>query len=131
MSVLFDHSALIAQSAQLSWYLIPLLVMAASLLGSTHCLGMCGGIVMALPPKRSSHLAYHLGRLGGYLLLGALAGLAGNWLLASSPVLTVISALVMGSLLIAMAVRVWQGKPLHLQVIFGKADRARHVNRQQ
>jgi sulfite exporter TauE/SafE len=62
------------------------------LLGSLHCLGMCGPLVMAYslnlkspetPAEGSSpslwgmgcfhHLAYHLGRLMTYALLGALA----------------------------------------------------------
>lgn len=56
------------------------------LLGSTHCLGMCGGIVSALtlglhPDLRRSPvrlapylLAYNAGRIGSYTVAGALAG---------------------------------------------------------
>ena len=61
----------------------------AGLLGSGHCLGMCGGIVGALslgvPPERRRRiggllpwqLAYNLGRVATYVALGALAGWAG------------------------------------------------------
>lgn len=56
----------------------------AGLLGSTHCLGMCGGIVMSLnaslPRGAARHwlpLAYNLGRIGSYVLAGALAGALG------------------------------------------------------
>jgi sulfite exporter TauE/SafE len=74
------------------------------LLGSVHCAGMCGGIVGALsvaPPagrafpipvtltltvRRAAPLrpallnvmAYNLGRIGSYMLAGALAGALGN-----------------------------------------------------
>jgi sulfite exporter TauE/SafE len=55
------------------------------LVGSLHCLGMCGPIAMALP--RSGHtliavmpgrLLYNLGRVTTYSLLGGLAGLLGH-----------------------------------------------------
>lgn len=57
----------------------------AGLAGSGHCLGMCGGIVAALAVAGSNasvgqrfrlNLAYHIGRIGTYSLLGLLAGAA-------------------------------------------------------
>ncbi|WIM05609.1 MAG: sulfite exporter TauE/SafE family protein [Candidatus Nitricoxidivorans perseverans] len=63
--------------------LFPLFVV--GLLGGTHCVGMCGGIVGALSmqapggrPAISVHLAYNLGRIASYVLAGALAGTAGH-----------------------------------------------------
>jgi len=48
------------------------------LLGGTHCIGMCGGIVSALSlgvaSRPSLHLAYNLGRIVSYALAGAIAG---------------------------------------------------------
>jgi len=68
-------------------------------LGSTHCLGMCGGLASALglntqsaPAQNktiaSSHqssfptllLAYNLGRITSYCIAGLIVGLAGFWL---------------------------------------------------
>jgi sulfite exporter TauE/SafE len=57
-------------------------VFVASLLGSLHCAGMCGGFLAfavgagATPAPRRWRLqaAYHLGRLTTYTILGALAG---------------------------------------------------------
>ncbi len=58
-------------------------------LGSTHCLGMCGGIVGALnaglpePRRRSTlrralhHVTYNAGRITTYVVAGTLAGLIG------------------------------------------------------
>ncbi|NHR06007.1 sulfite exporter TauE/SafE family protein [Chromobacterium haemolyticum] len=53
----------------------------AGLLGGGHCMGMCGGIVAALtlnlPPETGRWrimLAYNLGRIGSYALIGALLG---------------------------------------------------------
>ena len=59
------------------------------LLGSTHCLGMCGGIVSALTfgvradLRRSAWtlgpylLAYNAGRIGSYVIAGLIAGAVG------------------------------------------------------
>jgi len=63
------------------------------LLGSGHCIGMCGGIVSALnlgigddlgrQPGRlfAFHLAYNGGRITSYLLVGLLAGALGGSLM--------------------------------------------------
>jgi sulfite exporter TauE/SafE len=53
------------------------------LLGTGHCLGMCGPLVVALPggrPGLSPHLLYHLGRLSTYTVVGAALGLLGGQL---------------------------------------------------
>lgn len=60
-------------------------VVVASLLGSLHCVGMCGGLVSfyagsdAAPrgARWAAHGAYHLTRLAAYALLGASAGQLG------------------------------------------------------
>ena len=56
------------------------------LLGGTHCVGMCGGIVGALTVQIPGavqrqwpiHLAYNLGRIATYILLGAAMGALGT-----------------------------------------------------
>ncbi len=57
-------------------------VFIASLLGSPHCAGMCGGFVGLYASNTgssiSSHAAYNIGRLLTYSILGALAGLLGS-----------------------------------------------------
>jgi sulfite exporter TauE/SafE len=56
-------------------------VLVASLLGSVHCAGMCGGFVCFYSAGGGTgtraHLAYNAGRLASYLLLGLAAGLIG------------------------------------------------------
>jgi hypothetical protein len=65
------------------------LVFTFGFLGSTHCVGMCGPIVVAysLPLAASgatrtglvlAHLAYNAGRITTYTALGAVAGAAGH-----------------------------------------------------
>ncbi len=61
-------------------------IVAASLLGSTHCAGMCGPFVLLMVGKPGATslsttiklAAYHLGRLTTYLLFGLLAGTFGQ-----------------------------------------------------
>ncbi|MBK9615710.1 MAG: sulfite exporter TauE/SafE family protein [Uliginosibacterium sp.] len=62
-----------------------LAVFVLGLLGGTHCIGMCGGIVSALSiPSASAgpiwprQLAYNLGRITTYAMLGVLAGAVGS-----------------------------------------------------
>lgn len=58
-------------------------VFIASLIGSTHCAGMCGAfLAVAVTDERQTsrtalHAAYNLGRLATYTALGAIAGLLG------------------------------------------------------
>ena len=67
-----------------------LLILTTAFLGSVgHCIGMCGGIVVAyssnkIKPESSylqqtaSHLAYNFGRVATYTVLGGLFGLLGR-----------------------------------------------------
>lgn len=62
-----------------------LAIFVVGLLGGTHCIGMCGGIVTALTvqmpndkPRWSLHLAYNFGRITTYAAAGALAGGVGS-----------------------------------------------------
>lgn len=60
------------------------------LLGSLHCIGMCGPIAMLLPVSKTNTtkkhiqiLLYHLGRIVAYSLLGLVFGLVGKGLFVS------------------------------------------------
>lgn len=64
---------------------MPLTAFAIGLLGSFHCLGMCGPIALALPVRDQAslrrwvgQLTYNLGRISTYALLGGLFGLFGQ-----------------------------------------------------
>jgi hypothetical protein len=66
-----------------------LAVFLVGLLGGTHCIGMCGGIVSALTLQAPGgatrwplHLAYNLGRIATYAAAGGLAGAVGGAALA-------------------------------------------------
>lgn len=80
--------ALVSQSAAGIWPLL-LSVLSASLLGSLHCVMMCGPLVAVYSTagcgensskKGTVHAAYHLGRGLVYVGVGALGGMAGSYL---------------------------------------------------
>ena len=85
-----------------SSYLALLLI---GLLGGTHCIGMCGGIVSALSmgvgSRPALHLAYNAGRIISYMLAGAIAGALGEASLALADQLPVrIMLLVLANLML-------------------------------
>lgn len=53
-------------------YLIIFTGLITGLVGSTHCVGMCGGLVMALSKSKKGNFFYQLGRLIGYLSIGVI-----------------------------------------------------------
>lgn len=52
----------------------------AGLLGSVHCVGMCGAFAASCARTRTGLPAWHLGRVATYAALGALAGAVGQLL---------------------------------------------------
>ena len=87
---------------------LALTVLGASLAGSLHCAGMCGGFVAfyaGVGGRRAGfgHAAYNLGRLAAYATLGALAGTLGAALdLAAAPAGIQRGAAVLAGVLIAL-----------------------------
>jgi sulfite exporter TauE/SafE len=65
----------------------------AGLVGSPHCVGMCGGFAVAASARgKAGALAWSLGRLTTYATLGALAGAAGQALPGPTWVGTAVAA---------------------------------------
>jgi len=63
------------------------LALVSGLLGSTHCIGMCGGFAIAVAATRQRAALFHSGRVLGYAAFGALAGAVGRALNLSGAVL--------------------------------------------
>lgn len=84
-------------------------VLVASFVGSAHCAAMCGGFVGFVARAQgkarpwAGPLAWQGGRLAGYLVLGALAGLLGSGLERAGSWLGIhrAAAIVSGSMMIA------------------------------
>lgn len=89
--------------------------LAIGFLGSSHCIGMCGGISgalgMATPGQKTAWgqlLSYSAGRLASYTFMGALAGALGAAVVPALGPLRLIA----GLMLIAMALYIagwWRG----------------------
>jgi sulfite exporter TauE/SafE len=78
------------------WWLITL----GGLLGSTHCVGMCGAFAAlvglntgTLSANVRAQLIYSIGRVLSYALLGAMAGFAGKRMVDSIPMLINVPAI--------------------------------------
>lgn len=69
-----------------NWSSYPLViaVMFASIVGSSHCISMCGPVSILLKNNRGNIHLYNLGRLFSYLLLGFVAGTVGKEFLNSN-----------------------------------------------
>lgn len=88
----------------------------AGLGGSLHCVGMCGGLVTATCEKSHDVFRYQIGRLLGYLTLGALAGVVGSFLNFKNvhPLVSLIPAMFIGLLFIFWGVQSYRGKKAEL-----------------
>ncbi|TYO98770.1 hypothetical protein EDC39_105139 [Geothermobacter ehrlichii] len=84
----------------------PVLSMAflTGLLGSGHCIGMCGGLVAALTMTEQGqrgglafHILYHAGRVLTYMLIGGLVGWLGSLLPLKDSLGQLTRALLIGS----------------------------------
>ena len=75
----------------------------AGLLGSAHCVGMCGAFAASCARARGGLLAWHLGRVGTYGLLGAVAGGLGRFLPGPPWVPATLGTLLLGWFALALA----------------------------
>ena len=115
MSGLYNHE----QVLNLFGVVFPTGVFIASLLGSLHCLSMCGGLVMVATKEKQMLPTglYHLFRLLGYLVLGSLAGYFGQSILGAADLRWVsLGATVFIALtLLVMGLRLFQGKSIDIK----------------
>lgn len=65
----------------------------AGLVGSLHCIGMCGGFAVACGGRARDTLLWHAGRTATYALLGALAGAFGSLISGPGWVVGILSTL--------------------------------------
>ncbi|OYW24239.1 MAG: hypothetical protein B7Z55_02750, partial [Planctomycetales bacterium 12-60-4] len=91
------------------WWLITI----GGLLGSAHCVGMCGGFAVLLGVSRTSvwdnlrtQLTYSAGRIASYTLIGAIAGSCGRTLMQQLPTFINVPAVLS---LVAGLFLIWEG----------------------
>ncbi len=82
------------------------LVFLTGLLGGFHCIGMCGGIMLA----QNNSISYNFGRVIGYSLMGLVFGAVGSYLVFSTMTRGIVFS-VAGLLVVLIGLRMW-GVPL-------------------
>ena len=75
----------------------------AGLIGSVHCMGMCGGFAIACGGRVSHTLAWNMGRIVTYAVLGALAGALGGVIPGPGWVAGLVSLALIGWFALALA----------------------------
>ena len=108
-----------------------LAALSIGLLGSAHCIGMCGGITSALSLSLQGRtkgqtallmFAYHIGRICSYALAGFILGSIGWYLGDMSRTVHIVLRWIAGFMLIAMGLYItgwWRGLT-HLEQLGGK-----------
>ena len=114
------------------------------LLGSLHCVGMCGPLAFAVPVNRPGRayliwnkLIYQLGRICSYCLLGVAAGAFGQqlWNSGLQQVLSIVTGVLVLAAAITMIVK-WKGlinpssflmKPFNRLFSFAFSHKANHL----
>lgn len=101
-----------------SLWVIPLSVFVGGIIGSPHCMSMCGPIVINFANHRSRLFCYQLGRMLAYTVAGALVGGFGQALLGEDRPqwLSSLSLLLLALLLVVNGYRAISGKSMHLPV---------------
>jgi len=89
------------------------MVFTTGLVGSAHCVGMCGGFVLMYSvevgaggrPSPSAHAAFNLGRIFTYSVVGGVMGLVGSFVETAGAIKGVqgLALLLAGGLMILMA----------------------------
>lgn len=114
------------------------------LLGSVHCVGMCGPLAFAVPSLRKGwgfvvldKLMYQAGRIISYCLLGVLTGLLGRqlWLAGAQQFMSILSGLLIVAaacsrifkLSLSGASGAWLLKPFHRLFHYALQHRANHL----
>lgn len=90
---------------------VPIAVLTASFLGSSHCVIMCGAITSAVNKTTIQSILYQIGRLWSYLFLGFLFGFLGEVFLKGrvTAYLSLFSASLMAILFLLLAFQAWKG----------------------
>jgi len=97
--------------------MVPFAIIAASIIGSIHCVGMCGALAMtAGAQSRKGLFNYHIGRLLGYFSVGALAGFLGSEFINSEmKYISLISSIFLGVSFFIIGFNVMRKGQLHIK----------------
>ncbi|OHB74110.1 MAG: hypothetical protein A2W17_03375 [Planctomycetes bacterium RBG_16_41_13] len=108
---------IIQHIGEMSPFFVPFAVIAASLIGSVHCVGMCGGLALAASAhSKAGLISYHIGRFLGYFCIGSLAGLLGSKFIHSEmKYLSFVSTILLGITFFIIGFRILKEGNLHIK----------------
>ena len=93
---------------------IPLAIIVASIMGSTHCMLMCSPIALIIKKNNYSFSLYNFGRLLSYMTLGILGGFLGNKIIdPSNTKLNYIFIITISLIYIFIGIRLILNKSIH------------------
>lgn len=89
---------------------IPIASFSAGLLGSPHCIGMCGGLVLSSCDSKKDNVIYQIGRLLSYLGLGLISAIFGHlFSIHQHPIFRYLIPLSIGLFFISLGIiKIWE-----------------------
>lgn len=96
---------------------VPVAVLIASVLGSTHCILMCSPIAIMIKNQKGYLSLYHFGRLLSYIVLGSLGGFIGaKFINDNSSLISLISITIISTFFVFSGLRLLKLKPIHFKI---------------
>ncbi len=97
--------------------MVPFVIIAASMIGSIHCVGMCGALALTAGAQSKRGLInYHLGRFFGYFCVGALAGFLGSEFINSEmKYISLISSIFLGVSFLVIGFSIIRKGQIHIR----------------
>lgn len=95
-------SDLLIKISQASLPGVAIIGISVGLIGSLHCVGMCGAFATSCAQKKDHMVAYHFGKITSYSILGLLTGLLGVGFsgLITDPAFKIIPTILLGGFFI-------------------------------
>ena len=96
----------------------PMIAFMIGLTGSIHCIGMCGGLVMAVGKAPKSNAAYQLGRLSAYLFMALIAMITASLIQESgiTKYIPLLGGLFLGLLFVFWGAQSFRGKKFEVKL---------------
>ena len=93
-------------------------VFLSSLIGSVHCVGMCGGLILSSTSDLKTTLYYHVGRLFSYLCIGSIAGYLSEKFFSSHFLQNtqIFTSIILSSLFFSIGYKAWRGRAIQINL---------------
>lgn len=103
---------------QIPTVLAPLAVLTAAFMGSLHCVGMCGPLILSTSRSHRDLMLYQLGRLIGYTSLGVISGAIGSKIFSTTALtsLQFLTSLLLGLFFLWMGFRLLSKQSIHFNL---------------